>query len=52
MDKQLAKKITIVTASILALGIVGLYTYEWVRLLGKKKVQDEGFDIYVDEQNQ
>jgi hypothetical protein len=52
MDKKLTKKIVIISASILALGVVVMYSYEWIRLMGKEKIEDEGFDIYIDKENQ
>ncbi len=49
MDKKTRNKVLIVTGSILAFGVIGFYTYSWMRTLGKKKIEDEGFDIYIKE---
>jgi hypothetical protein len=43
------KKGLYIGGSILVIGIVAFYGIEWIRIAGKRKVEDRGIDVYIDD---
>jgi hypothetical protein len=48
-NKKIAIRIAIITGSLIVATIAGISIFNYSRILGKKKIEDVGADIYVDE---
>jgi hypothetical protein len=46
-SKKFVIRALFVSAAIFTIAVLGLYTYDWFRTLGRTKIKSVGADIYL-----